>query len=140
MVTLDQFVKELAHLVLRCRERFFAQGSRAVQASERLAVPVFAGPEIAFFFQALKQGIEAAWADAVAVTGEFLDHAQAENGAFDGVMEDVEADEAGVQVAVIGWIRFRHSITNRSIDLGAALVNDPPDLARARCYIMTRQF
>jgi hypothetical protein len=34
------------------------------------------------------------------VTGKFLDHTEAENGFFGGVMEDVQADEAGVEVTV----------------------------------------
>jgi hypothetical protein len=34
------------------------------------------------------------------VTGELLDHAESENGFFGGVVEDVQADEAGIEVTV----------------------------------------
>jgi len=49
---------------------------------------------------------------------ELLDHAQAEDGRVRGVMQDVEADQPRVEVAVIResimiGLRFRHSITNR---------------------------
>ncbi len=47
---------------------------------------------------------------------EFLDHAQAEDGLLHGVMQDVQADQSGIQIPVRGVVRMlefrlRHSIT-----------------------------
>ena len=75
------------------------------------------GAQIALLLQAVKQRIQTPGTDAVAVPRQFLDHAQPEDRLFDGVMQDVQADQAGVQIAVGGnsfaiGFRFRHSITN----------------------------
>src|SRR6185312_707649 len=65
------------------------------------------------------------------MTCKFLDHAESEDGLFDGVMEDMEPDQARVQVAVGGNVsfirlRFRHSITNVvSISVGIGVCQMP---------------
>ena len=65
------------------------------------------------------------------MAGEFFDHAQSENRLFDGVMQHVEADQSGVEITV-GVLqvdfRFRHSITNRIIEVRAVTVKS--DLRR----------
>ena len=60
----------------------------------------------------MQQRIQAARADAVAVARELLDHAETEDGLVNGVMQDVQADQAGVEVVINIGFRFRHSITN----------------------------
>lgn len=68
--------------------------------------------EIAFFFEAVQQGVKSSGADVVAMASEFARHRQAKDGAFDRVVKDVQANQARVEVAVIhlGLFGYRHSI------------------------------
>jgi len=45
----------------------------------------------------VQYGIKRSRADAVPVTGKFLDHFQAEYRRFRGMMQDMQSDEAGIQ-------------------------------------------
>jgi hypothetical protein len=48
----------------------------------------------------MEEWIQTARADPVAVVGEFLDHAEPEDGLYGGVMQDVQTNQPGVEVAV----------------------------------------
>jgi hypothetical protein len=67
-----------------------------------LALP--GGSQIAFSFQAVQQRLERAGADAVAVAGQFFNHTEAEDGLLGRVVQDVQTDQAGVEVAVLSYI------------------------------------
>ncbi len=62
--------------------------------------------EVAFLFEPVEKGVEAAGADTVAMAGELFDHAEAEDRFFDGMVQDVEANQAGIEIAVRGRIRI----------------------------------
>src|ERR1035438_2844693 len=120
LIAFDEFMKKLPDLALRCCQRLPAERSRPVYPPERLAVSPLRRPQVPLPFETLEKRIEAPRTDAVSVTRQFLDHPQTEDRAFNGVVEDVEPDQARVQVTVGGGIfligiRFRHRITNRDI-------------------------
>jgi hypothetical protein len=49
----------------------------------------------------VKDGIQGSRAQTIAVSGQLLHHAETENRFLLGMMKDVEANEAGIQVSVI---------------------------------------
>ena len=81
-------------------ECFSSSRGGLVDAAERFSIAELAGAEITLLLEVVEQGIKAAGADAVAVARKLFDHAEAEDGFFGGVVEDVEPDEAGIQVAI----------------------------------------
>ena len=52
----------------------------------------------------MKQRIHCAGAETVAVPRKFFDHLQTEDRLFTGVIQDVEANKAGIQLPVSGFI------------------------------------
>ena len=94
-------MKELSNLGLRSGKSFATKRGRTINAAQRFAVALLSGAEVALPFETAKQRIKRAGADAVAVAREFFHHAEAEDGLLDGVMEDVEADQAGIEVAIV---------------------------------------
>jgi hypothetical protein len=120
LFALDQFVKQLADLALGQAQRFPSGGSCAIDLAAGFAVLDVGGFEVAAFFEAMQQGIKGSRADAIAVARQFLHHSHTEDGLADGVMEHVQADQAGVKIAVVLRhieidIRFRHSFTNTTM-------------------------
>ncbi len=93
---LDEFSEELADLDFGVFEGLASQGGGSIDFSERFAVALFAGAKITFPFQAVEHGVEGSGADAIAVALQLLGHSQTEDGAFDGMVQDVEADQARV--------------------------------------------
>src|SRR5581483_10024867 len=89
--------------------------SGSVHAPQRLTIPQLFGAQVSLLFEPLKERIQASGADAVAMSREFLDHAEAEDGPFHSVMENVQADQTGIQIPIRAGIeigfRLRHSIT-----------------------------
>ena len=75
-----------------------------VNAAQGSAVSLSGRFQATLAFEPLQQGIQAAWTDTITVARQFLDHAQPENGAFDRVVEHMEADQTGVEVAIGGII------------------------------------
>ena len=113
-------MKKHSHLALRCRQRLPAERSRPVYPPERLAVSPLGRPQVPLPFETLEKRIQAPGTDAVSVTRQPLDHPQTEDRAFHGVVENMEPDQARIQVTVGGnifllCIRFRHRITNEDI-------------------------
>src|ERR1035441_5566134 len=100
LLAFHELSKQLAHLDLGCLESFPSQSGGAINLAQRLAIALLPGTEIALLLQPVEQGIQTAWADPVAVPRQFLDHAEPENGFFRGVMQDVQPDQAGVEIAV----------------------------------------
>jgi hypothetical protein len=109
-------MEEFTYFVFGRGERFSALGRSPVDAAEGLAVALFGRSEIAPLFEGLEQRIHAAGTDAVSVMREFFDHSETEDGTLHRVMQDVETDQARVQVAI--GFRFRHPITNDHITDG----------------------
>src|ERR1035437_7106162 len=114
LLAVHEFVKKLAHLDLGSLQRLPSRGSGTVDLAQRPAIALLRGTEIALLLQPVEQRIQTARADAVAVPPQFFDHAEPENGLLRGVMQDVQADQPGVKIAVgrqvlrIG-LRFRHT-------------------------------
>ncbi len=59
-----------------------------------------AGFEKAGAFQSMEERVERAGADAVAVVGELFHHGQAEDGFMARVQQHVDANEAGIELAL----------------------------------------
>ena len=97
VVFLDQFVEEFAEPGLRFHERFFAGRRRPVFAPGAAAFALFGGAEEAAFLHAAEHRIHGAGAHGVAVAAQFLHHPESDDGFLAGVVEDVQADEAGQQ-------------------------------------------
>src|SRR5258707_11469702 len=70
-----EFSKQLADLDLGCFQRLPSEGGRAINLAQGLTVAVLAGAKVALLLQPVKQRIQAARADAVAVPPQFFDHA-----------------------------------------------------------------
>src|SRR5258708_2935054 len=100
LLAFHKFSKQLAYLDPGCFQCFAAQSGGVVNLGEGLGIPLLAGAEIAFLLEAVEQRIQTARADAVAVARQFLDHAEAENGLLRSVMQDVQADQTGVEIAI----------------------------------------
>jgi len=91
---LNHFVIELPDFFFDLAKLGAAAGGDFVDAADFSGDDLSLGAEVAFLFHAVEGGVEGSWADAVAVAAEFLDHAEAEEGAFGGVVEHVKPDEA----------------------------------------------
>jgi len=66
----------------------------------------------------MKQRIQGAGTELIAVTTQFLNHPQSKDLVFARMMENVKADEAGVQIVVgivFVWHRKRQGNLNRKI-------------------------
>src|SRR5580700_6077556 len=97
-------MKKFPYFALRCGKRLPSQRGRPVHAPQRLALSLFGRSQVPFLFKALEERIQAPWADAVAVAGKLLDHAQAEHWPLNCMMQNVEPDQSGVQIAVCGCV------------------------------------
>jgi hypothetical protein len=68
----------------------------------------------------MQKGIKSSEADPVPVPRKLLGHFESKDGAFDGVMKNMETDKARVKIAVLEAvigiaIRYRHSIAFPSV-------------------------
>ena len=86
--------------------------------------------QISLFFQTVQKRIKRPETDLIAVPRQFLSHLESKDRPFHGVMKNVEADQARVEVtvlkAVIGiGFRYRHSIAIISIWALASAVKYP---------------
>src|SRR5579872_7124214 len=116
LFALDQLAEQLAHLALGGIERLAARRGGAIQLSQRFAIAQLSGFQIALLFEPVQQRIKTPGANAVTMPGKLFDHPETEDGLFDGVVQDVQPDEAGVEIAVGSKIvqygfRSRHTIT-----------------------------
>jgi hypothetical protein len=59
----------------------------------------------------MQDWVKGARADAIAMAGQLVDHRLAKDGTFGGVVQDVEADQAGIETAVI------HRISTSDFDI-----------------------
>src|SRR5271157_647753 len=140
LLALHEFPKQFAHLAAGRLKRAPPQARGAIDLAARFAIAELGRPQVSLFLEGVQQGIEGPGADPVAVPGQLLDHAQAEDGLMRGVMQHVKPDQSRVEVAVIRKnamidFRFRHSITNRDSIWGGGgvcqmrtgRVGNPPD-------------
>src|SRR5437016_5136281 len=94
----DQFSKQLAHLALRRLQSLPPKRCGAIHPAQRFAVALFGRAQITLILEAVQERIQTTGADPVSVPRELLDHAETEDGLFDGVVQDVKADESGIQL------------------------------------------
>jgi hypothetical protein len=90
-----------------------------------------AGPQKAFSLESVEERVKGSRAQLVTMVLEFFDHAEAKNRLFASVIEDVDADQAGVDSAPIGLgvfvmavcIGFRHRKAIVIVEKESASVN-----------------
>jgi len=90
----DHFEVKLADFFCGLAELCSSARGDLIDAADFAGDDLAFGAEVAFLFHAVEGGVEGSGADAVAVAAELLDHAEAEERAFGGVVEHVEPDEA----------------------------------------------
>ena len=78
MMLLEEFSEELADLRFGESPGAARPAGRAVGAADAAAIAVRLGGQIAAGLEAVKQGIERAWANVISVLAQFFDDAQAE--------------------------------------------------------------
>ena len=61
----------------------------------------------------MQEGIQRASAQFIAMPAQFLDHSQAINRLLHGMVQDVKPDEAGVQFAMIGLMRYFRALAQQ---------------------------
>lgn len=96
----EHFAEQFLHSLPSDDESLPTRGRRPIHPATPPIVEGQAGPQIALPFHAVQDGIERARAQAIAVATKLVDHRLAEDRTFGGMMEDVEPDEPGIQVAI----------------------------------------
>jgi hypothetical protein len=71
-----------------------AHGSDAVETSSAAIDAIEAGAQKAGAFEAVKQRVQGAWADAITVMLQFLHHGQTKDGLVHRVQQHMDADQA----------------------------------------------
>jgi hypothetical protein len=66
--------------------------------------------KVALTFQSAHERVQRAGAYSVAVPPEFLDHTESEDWLFDGMVKNMQADQAGIEVAIIGQVLLWQSL------------------------------
>jgi len=101
LLVLEQLAEELADFGF-CRSEDASAGRRgSVEPANTTAVSVRGGLQITLGLEAVQDGIQRARAETIAVPGQLFDHPQAEDLTLPGVVEDVQANESGIEVAVV---------------------------------------
>ena len=111
----DEFSKQFAYLVLGGLQGFPAEWRGAVHLPQGLAISLCGGSQVSFLLQPMKKRIEASWTDPVPMPGKLFDHAQSEDWLFGGVVQNMQAYQARVQITIRSKramieTRFRHQI------------------------------
>ena len=78
---------------------FVAGGRGAIQAANAASDLTARGAKQTFLFQSVEQGIQGAQGQTIAVPRQFLDHAKTENRFIARMVENMQADQAGIEVA-----------------------------------------
>jgi hypothetical protein len=104
---LHEFEEQLSDLALRCYERVLATRRRAVHFPPGSSGGFLGRSEVSLLFQPVQDWVQSSRTDPISVPCKLLDHAEAENRFLGRVMQDVEADKAGVQVAVVAVRRLK---------------------------------
>jgi hypothetical protein len=137
---LKDLAKQLTHALLSKPECFVTGRSGAVFAPNPSARPHFPRSQQPFFFQTMQQGIKRARTQPVSMARQFLDHSKTKNGALARVEENVDSDQARVQVLAvhrIGSFRLAHVILFRNrystmtLELDSEFVKLPGSLNKA---------
>ena len=100
----DDLTKELLDLDFGGGQRFAAGGRGAIQPSYGTAHTLGRRFQIAFALQAVQQWVEGAGAHRVPMPGQFFRHLEAENCFLRGVVQDVQPDKAGIEIAIGVWL------------------------------------
>ena len=101
-----------ARACARVDERLAAGRRRAVHAPVPPAVQRRAGAQVALPLHAVQDRIQRAGAQPIAVPAQLVDHRLAEDRALRGVMENVEPDQSGVEIAIY------HRNSSSKVDIG----------------------
>src|SRR4051794_29213850 len=97
-----QFSEELSDFTLGRGQCASSEWCCAVDLPERLAVADFRNGKVPNSLHPVKHRIKTAGADAVSMARKLLDHTEPEYWAFHCVMQDVQPDQAGVQLTIVG--------------------------------------
>jgi hypothetical protein len=104
----EQFAEQFLDLGLCGDERAPAYRRRPVDPTRVAAVAVFGRLQVALRLERVKNRIQSACADTVAVPGQLFYHPQAKNRALLRVMQKMKANQAGIEISVvscqIGWV------------------------------------
>src|SRR6476469_6796303 len=108
-VAFKHFAEQLLHAVPRRNQGLAARRRRAVDAAVASAVQYLLRSQVAVPFHAVENRIERAGAEPVAVARELIDHCLAVDGAFGGVMEDVQTYQACIKISIMHRISMSES-------------------------------
>lgn len=97
----DNFPEQFANPVPRSRKGQPAGSCRTVDLAAGFAVSQFRRTDIPLFLQTMQDRIERAGAYLVAMTPKLFEHSQAENRLLASVMENVEANQPRIELAII---------------------------------------
>jgi hypothetical protein len=98
VLAFEQLTEELSHLFLGGDQGLSTGRRCAIKPPVSFAFSLLFGYKEPALFQGVEEGIHSAGAEFVAVTREFLNHPQPKHFAITGMVKDVEADQAGVQI------------------------------------------
>lgn len=94
MFTFDEFAKKLSHLLLGSDQGLAAGGGCTIKLSVGSAFALLFRYEQSTLFEGMQQGVHCARAESIAVAGKFLNHPQAKDFTFTGMVKDVETNQA----------------------------------------------
>src|SRR6185437_2597901 len=97
-----QLAEQLLDFFLRLRQRFLSRGSRSIYMPTAAANPDNLAVKQPLALQAVQQRIHRARTEPVSVTPKLFDHLQSKNRLLAGVIQDVEPNKPGIEVAVFG--------------------------------------
>ena len=101
LVRLKNLSEELLHTLLRFAKSRAPCGGCAVLTANPAACAGLLRTQEASFFQTVEERIEGAGTDPVAVPFQLFYHFESPNGALTGMKEDVDANQAGVQILMV---------------------------------------
>src|ERR1700721_959352 len=109
----NQLSEEFSHSLFCLVEGAAPRTRNSIYAPYALACSFLVRTEIAPRFQPMKNGIQRPWADFVSMTGQLFGHSRTKNQLLCGVMQNVEANHAGIEVAILTHNRI--SLSNYDI-------------------------
>jgi hypothetical protein len=96
----QQLAEELNDFLLRECQDLSPQGSRPVHATGPLSKRFYFRAQVAFALECVKHRIESTGAELVTVPAQFLDKPEAENWRLASMMQDMETNQASIEVLV----------------------------------------
>jgi hypothetical protein len=106
---LKKFPKQFADALLRRFQSAVAGGRGFVQAADPPFMQPPLGAQKPFRLEAAKQRIHGAGAQVITMARQLLNHAETENRPLAGMEENVQANEAGIEIMVVGRRSSAHA-------------------------------